>query len=506
MLALARRASRRRHATEQPRRSAAAPRRSPSSDTVSGGSRRIVSGPGGVHHQPLLEQQRARQRRAPSGTSKASIRPRPRTLAGRARAGPPASRSPFARARAARKPSSSTTSSTACGRRRRPPARRRRSSRGRRAASTSACAGLGDAGADRQAAAEALGHRHHVGRTPSSCQAHSVPGAAHAALDLVEDQQRAVLVAGLARGREHLAVERVDAGLALDRLEQHGRGVARRRPPRAPSGSSRGTTLKPGTSGANGACLASCGVADSAPIVRPWKPPSSTTKSPPGAVPARELERALDRLGARVAEEHLAAERRSDSRSASRMRRLGVVEVADVHQPRRPARSPPPPAPGGSGRSAPPRCRRGSRGTRCPRRPTAACPRRARTRPGCARRWPSRPRAPSCLSSRGSGPQLGADALVGEQLEQQRVRLAAVDDVGVPDARRRARAGRPRASAACRRSRSAQRARAPRRRSPRRCGWPGRAGSARQPSTSVRNIDLVGAERRAPPPPRRRRR
>ncbi len=45
--------------------------------------------------------------------------------------------------------------------------------------------------------------------------------------------------------------------------------------------SSRATTEKPGTSGANGACLASCGVADSAPIVRPWKPPSITTKLPP---------------------------------------------------------------------------------------------------------------------------------------------------------------------------------------------------------------------------------
>ena len=30
-------------------------------------------------------------------------------------------------------------------------------------------------------------------------------------------------------------------------------------------GSSRGTTRKPGTSGANGACFVSCGVADSAP-------------------------------------------------------------------------------------------------------------------------------------------------------------------------------------------------------------------------------------------------
>ncbi len=47
------------------------------------------------------------------------------------------------------------------------------------------------------------------------------------------------------------------------------------------SGSSRGTTTKPGTSGANGSCLDVCGVPDSAPIVRPWNAPSSTTISPP---------------------------------------------------------------------------------------------------------------------------------------------------------------------------------------------------------------------------------
>ena len=40
--------------------------------------------------------------------------------------------------------------------------------------------------------------------------------------------------------------------------------------------------MNPGTSGAKGACLVSCGVADSAPMVRPWKPPSRTTKRPPG--------------------------------------------------------------------------------------------------------------------------------------------------------------------------------------------------------------------------------
>ena len=40
------------------------------------------------------------------------------------------------------------------------------------------------------------------------------------------------------------------------------------------------TARKPGTSGTKGACLASCGVADSAPYVRPWKAPWTTTTSP----------------------------------------------------------------------------------------------------------------------------------------------------------------------------------------------------------------------------------
>ena len=38
----------------------------------------------------------------------------------------------------------------------------------------------------------------------------------------------------------------------------------------------------PGTSGANGACMDSSGVADSAPYVRPWNAPWNTTTSPRG--------------------------------------------------------------------------------------------------------------------------------------------------------------------------------------------------------------------------------
>ena len=41
------------------------------------------------------------------------------------------------------------------------------------------------------------------------------------------------------------------------------------------------TAMNPGTSGANGACLASCGVALSAPMVRPWNARCATTMSPP---------------------------------------------------------------------------------------------------------------------------------------------------------------------------------------------------------------------------------
>ena len=42
------------------------------------------------------------------------------------------------------------------------------------------------------------------------------------------------------------------------------------------------TATKPGTSGANGACLDSCGVADSEPYVRPWKPRCTETMVPRG--------------------------------------------------------------------------------------------------------------------------------------------------------------------------------------------------------------------------------
>jgi hypothetical protein len=66
--------------------------------------------------------------------------------------------------------------------------------------------------------------------------------------------------------------------------------------------------------------LASCGVADRAPYDDvPARPPAP-----------RELDRALDRLGAAVGEERLAAERRPGEPLREPQRRLGVVEVRRV--------------------------------------------------------------------------------------------------------------------------------------------------------------------------------
>ena len=62
--------------------------------------------------------------------------------------------------------------------------------------------------------------------------------------------------------RSSSGADRVHAGLALDGLDQDRGGVL---VDGAGDLASASTARKPGTSGANGACLASCGVADSAP-------------------------------------------------------------------------------------------------------------------------------------------------------------------------------------------------------------------------------------------------
>ena len=79
------------------------------------------------------------------------------------------------------------------------------------------------------------------------------------------------------------------------------------------------TASKPGTSGANGACLLSCGVAESAPNVRPWKPPWSTTKRPPGRRLRASFRAASLASAPELQKNTLPPSERAVSRSASRV-------------------------------------------------------------------------------------------------------------------------------------------------------------------------------------------
>jgi hypothetical protein len=80
-----------------------------------------------------------------------------------------------------------------------------------------------------------------------------------------------------------------------------------------------GSTTKPGTRGANGACLDSCGVADSAPYVRPWNAPSKTTISPPGRALRTSLMAASTASAPELVKNTFPPSERCESRAASRM-------------------------------------------------------------------------------------------------------------------------------------------------------------------------------------------
>ena len=79
--------------------------------------------------------------------------------------------------------------------------------------------------ADRHAAAEPLRQRHHVRLDAVQLVAPQRPEPPDARLDLVEDQQQVVLVAPVAQALEVLLRGRVDAALALDRLDHHRAGL-----------------------------------------------------------------------------------------------------------------------------------------------------------------------------------------------------------------------------------------------------------------------------------------
>ena len=178
------------------------------------------------------------------------------------------------------------------------------------------------------------------------------------------------------------------------------------------------------------------------------------------AVAARQLDRALVGLGARVAEEHAAAAAEQGVEPGGDLRlQVVVIEVRHVQQRARLVGD----RVGDLGvRVAERRDREPGEEVEvlaCPRCPTAWCPRRARTRPAGDRRSASRARRralelASALrrSTRSSVAPSGhhrSDTLPGEELEQQRVRQAAVEDVRRAEHRRAARTRTIRASGSC---------------------------------------------------------
>src|SRR5262249_45944603 len=78
---------------------------------------------------------------------------------------------------------------------------------------------------DRYAVGERLGQRHDVGLHTGVLVAPEAPCPSDAGLDLVEDQQRARLVAELAKPRKIVVVRNVPTALTLDRLHYHRTGA-----------------------------------------------------------------------------------------------------------------------------------------------------------------------------------------------------------------------------------------------------------------------------------------
>ena len=179
--------------------------------------------------------------------------------------------------------------------------------------------------ADRQAVRKPLGERDEIGTDAQLLECEERPGAPHARLDLVETEQRMQLAR---RGHER-GVERDDASLAENRLEQdqphvsidgrvQRRDVVRRH--EAHTGDER-LERRP-LARLSGRGERTEGAPVEAPLERDHAGPA---RRAPGV-----LQRCFDRLGARVAEERPCATEAVGEEQCEVLRRLGSVEVRCV--------------------------------------------------------------------------------------------------------------------------------------------------------------------------------
>ena len=193
----------------------------------------------------------------------------------------------------------------------------------------------GEQRADRQPAGESLGDGGRIGPDAGELGAEPGAAAADAGLHLVVEQQRAVAVAELPRELEPRAVERPDAALALDRLDQHRAGVG------ADGGRERGEVVARHMLEAGGHGLERLALGgrpagrerrERAPVEGALDAHDAVLGRPAACAPrsARELDRGLDRLGARIAEERAVVPGEGAEALGERDRRLAVEEVRDV--------------------------------------------------------------------------------------------------------------------------------------------------------------------------------
>ena len=223
---------------------------------------------------------------------------------------------------------------------------------------------------DREPVRERLRERDRVRPDAELLPGEEAARAADAALDLVEDQQRAVLVGERAGGGQELRARRVDPALALDRLDQDRPGVrsdgGRERlgvvQPREPNrGRQRLERLRACPAGRSPRArrASARGTSPRARRRPASRSPCAPTSAPPRSPPHRSCRRtsARRRSGPRAAPRGGASARSSRGWRYARARRAG--------------RAQPPAAPDGSGRARRPRSRRAGRGSACRRRRSA---------------------------------------------------------------------------------------------------------------------------------------
>ena len=321
------------------------------SSMSSGGSRRTVVGPGGVEHEPLLEQ-RAHDH---VGCARAMVRielagdhqPAPADLDDARQLGQRVAQALAQLAHARQQRSSSMTSSDRERRAAHAPGRRRTSSRGRRARRRRPGARPVTSAPIGSPPPRALATVIASGTTPESLVGPQRAGAPHAASG---PRRRSA-----PRRARRTPRARRAARPRRARRRRSRPGPARAAPPRSASSTAAAIAsrrrldrdearhqrrerrllglLRRGRQRAVRAAVEAAVHDDD--------------RRRRGLRLARELDRRLVGLGAGVGEVHLAAQRATrPAAAASRSRRLGVEEVADVHQRARPARGSPRPRAG----------------------------------------------------------------------------------------------------------------------------------------------------------------